>query len=143
MMRETIYQALWQRLDGLTLFKTRSRRLKHWSDVDKRAQPALFMAQVSEIAKKVAKTPTQWTFNVDLYLYVSVDDKASPGEAINPLLDAVCHAVQAKPVLATGNTLGLPCVMDCYVDGKIETDEGALGNQAIAIVPVVILAYFE
>ena len=30
-------------------------------------------------------------------------------------------------------------VMDCRIDGKIETDEGTLGAQSVAIVPITVL----
>ena len=30
-------------------------------------------------------------------------------------------------------------VMGCRIDGKIETDEGALGAQSVAIVPITVL----
>ena len=45
------------------------------------------------------------------------------------------------PAPATGiQNLGLPAmVQHAYIVGKVETDEGVLGDQAIAIVPVEIL----
>lgn len=139
-MREAIYQALWEQFASLSDFKTKSRRLKHWSEVDKRLQPALFMAQVGETTHPNPKMPTQWQLNVDLYLYVYGDEKHAPSQVLNPLLDAVCNAIHSK---RDGiNNLGLENVINCTVDGKIETDEGTLGNQAIAIVPVTILACF-
>lgn len=139
-MRETIYQALWEQFAGLDAFKTKSRRLKHWSEVDKRVQPALFMAQVGETAQARATMLTQWQFNVDLYIYVFVTDTQAPAQALNPLLDLVGHAI--RPNHEGINNLGLEAVTHCAIDGKIETDEGTLGNQAIAIVPITILACF-
>lgn len=139
-MREVIYQALWEQFAGLDEFKTKSRRLKHWSAVDKRLQPALFMAQVGETTQARSGMLTQWQLNVDLYIYVFVNETQAASQQLNPLLDLVCQAIQPNP---TGiNNLGLEAVTHCAIDGKIETDEGTLGNQAIAIVPVTILACF-
>jgi len=58
---------------------------------------------------------------------------------LNPLLDAVEAAL--APSATTGlQDLGLPAmVQHAYISGKVETDEGVLGDQAVAIVPVEIL----
>jgi hypothetical protein len=104
-------------------------------------QPAIFMAEKGSEAKSKARgTPQVWTLHADLYLYAhSSDPYRAPGEILNPLLDAVEAALQPSP--ATGiQDLGLPgLVTHAYIAGKIETDEGVLGDQAIAIVPVEIL----
>jgi hypothetical protein len=58
---------------------------------------------------------------------------------LNPLLDALEAALAPSPATGIQN-LGLPAmVQHAYIAGKIETDEGVLGDQAIAIVPVEIL----
>ena len=58
---------------------------------------------------------------------------------LNPLLDALEEALAPSPVTGIQN-LGLPeMVQHAYIAGKVETDEGVLGDQAIAIVPVKIL----
>src|SRR5271166_3813684 len=64
---------------------------------------------------------------------------AAPAIILNPLLDALEQAL--APSMATGiQNLGLPeMVQHAYIAGKIETDEGVLGDQAIAIVPVEIV----
>jgi hypothetical protein len=58
---------------------------------------------------------------------------------LNPLVDAVEAALM--PAATTGvQDLGLPAmVQHAYIAGKIETDEGVLGDQAVAIIPVEIL----
>src|ERR1700720_4482232 len=58
---------------------------------------------------------------------------------LNPLLDAFEAALAPSPTTGIQN-LGLPqMVQHAYIVGKIQTDEGVLGDQAIAIVPVEIL----
>jgi hypothetical protein len=139
--REPIYAALFGLLETAADFAVVDRRLRHWSDVSPPEQPALFMAQKTELASvKTLGAPTVWTLAVDLYLYVhSSDPYLAPATVLNPLLDAVEAAL--APSATTGlQDLGLPAtVQHAYISGKIETDEGVLGDQAVAIVPIEIL----
>lgn len=139
--REAIYGALFGVLETAADFVVVDRRLRHWSDVAPAEQPALFAAQKSETASiKTLGAPTVWTLAVDLYLYAhSSDPYLAPATVLNPLLDAVEAAL--APSATTGvQDLGLPAmVQHAYISGKIETDEGVLGDQAVAIVPVEIL----
>jgi hypothetical protein len=58
---------------------------------------------------------------------------------LNPLIDAVEAALAPSPAAGLQN-LDLPAmVQHAAIAGKIDTDEGALGDQAIAIIPVEIL----
>ena len=139
--REPIYAALFALVAGAADFTVADRRLRHWSDVAPPEQPALFMAQKSELASvKALGAPMVWTLAVDLYVYVhSSDPYLAPATVLNPLIDAVEAAL--APLAATGlQDLGLPAVVQhAYISGKVETDEGVLGDQAVAIVPVEIL----
>jgi hypothetical protein len=139
--REPIYAALFDLVAQAGGFVTAERRLRHWSDVAPAEQPALFMAQKSETAVvKALGAPTVWTLHVELYLYAhSSDSYLSPASVLNPLVDAVEAAL--APSAATGlQDLGLPSmVQHATIAGKIETEEGVLGDQAIAIIPVEIL----
>jgi hypothetical protein len=139
--REPIYAALFGLIETAADFTVVDRRLRHWSDVAPAEQPALFMAQKTELASvKTLGAPTVWTLAVDLYVYAhSSDPYLAPATVLNPLLDAVEAAL--APSATTGiQDLGLPAtVQHAYIAGKIETDEGVLGDQAVAIVPVEIL----
>jgi hypothetical protein len=139
--REPIYAALFALLENAADFAVADRRLRHWSDVAPAEQPALFIAQKTELASvKTLGAPTVWTLAVELYVYVhSSDPYLAPATVLNPLIDAVEAAL--APSAATGiQDLGLPAqVQHAYISGKIETDEGVLGDQAVAIVPVEIL----
>ena len=44
----------------------------------------------------------------------------------------------ADAALRNVQTLG-GLVSDCWISGKIETDEGALGGQAVAIIPIEMI----
>jgi hypothetical protein len=139
--REPIYAALFGLIEAAADFTVVDRRLRHWSSVSPAEQPALFMAQKSELASvKTLGAPTVWTLSVDLYVYAhSSDPYLAPATILNPLIDAVEAAL--APSATTGiQDLGLPAVVQhAYISGKIETDEGVLGDQAVAIVPVEIL----
>jgi hypothetical protein len=145
--REAIYAALWALAAEAgpstgSGFTTASRRLRHWSDVGPAEQPALFMSEKGGIAQvKALGAPVVWTLHADLYLYAhSSDPYLPPASILNPLLDALEAALAPAPMTGKQD-LGLPgMVQHAYISGRIETDEGILGDQAIAIVPIEILA---
>lgn len=139
--REPIYAALFALAAEAAGFVTAERRLRHWSDVAPAEQPALFLSQKSEnAAVQALGAPTVWTLSADLYVYAhSSDPYRAPAMVLNPLIDAVEAALLPDPVTGM-QTLGLPAmVQHAYLAGKIVTDEGVLGDQAVAIVPVEIL----
>ena len=139
-VREPIYGALWDKVKGIAGFNTVSRRLAHWADVPKGEQPALYQAQAGEVAMPERGIPTRWSLAVNLYVYVVADDDpySSPAPALNVLLDAV--EVALAPDFTGYQTLG-GLVYDCKISGKIETLEGILGGQEVALVPIEILTY--
>jgi hypothetical protein len=139
--REAIYAALWTLASAAAPFATASRRLRHWSDVAAAEQPALFISEKGGQAQvKALGAPVVWTLYADFYLYVhSSDPYTAPAVILNPLLDALEAALAPSPTTGL-QTLGMPAmVQHAYIAGKIDTDEGVLGDQAIAIVPVAIL----
>jgi len=152
MDREVIYSKLFEQLTATAEFKTTGRKLLHWNDVsDKNKQPALFMAQTGEVSQGKKGFPSRWTLNVKVYLYCQAPDDKSPVTPImNPLLDAIETLLDTKDNPTPGgdrlpllpgetNDLGIPGVSHCWIEGNIETDEGALGKQAVAIIPISIL----
>jgi hypothetical protein len=138
MTREPIYAALFALVAGAAEFVTVSRRLRHWTDVGAAEQPALFQIQKSESAEERAKLPPKFRAAVDLYVYAQAPDElTAPSSVINPLLDAIEAALAPDPFTNVQSLGGL--VSHCWIAGKITTDEGVLGGQAVAIVPVEIL----
>jgi hypothetical protein len=136
--RELVYQALFAKVGSAVGFATASRRLRHWSDVAAAEQPALFQVQKFETVKRDAGLPAKWTLGVDLFVYAQApDDATAAATVINPLLDAVEAALAPDPASNLQTLGGL--VAHCWIAGKIETDEGVLGGQAVAIVPIEIL----
>lgn len=134
MNREAIYQALFDKVKNIQGLKTSSRKLKHWNDVPPSEQPALFQIQLGESPTQSKGMPTTWNFNVSLYLYVNSQD-GYPSELLNIYLDKIEEALKSD---SNGfNELG-GLVSHCWIGGSIETDEGVLGDQAVAIIPISI-----
>jgi hypothetical protein len=140
-VREMVYAALWALGAGAARFTSANRRLRHWADLAPAEQPALFMSEKGgHAAIKRLGAPIVWTLFAEFYVYAhSSDPYLAPGTILNPLLDALEAALAPAPTTGIQN-LGLPdMVQHAYIAGRIETDEGVLGDQAIAIVPVEIL----
>jgi hypothetical protein len=139
MKREAIYAALFAQLQTASGFATLSRRLKHWEEVPGAAQPALFQVQKSEEVKARTHLPPKLLMKLNLYIYsTTADPAASPASNLNAALDAVSAAL-APAAGQPNQTLG-GLVDYCRISGVINTDEGALGAQAVAIVPLEMLA---
>jgi hypothetical protein len=139
--RELIYSALWILGSGASRFATANRRLRHWTDVGPADQPALFMSEKGgRAAIQGLGAPIVWTLYADFFIYVqSSDPYAAPAIVLNPLVDALERALAPSPATGLQN-LGLPdMVSHAYIAGEVETDEGLLGDQAVAIVPIEIL----
>lgn len=139
MNREAIYSALYRLLTGIDGIETFSRVLAHWDDVAPNAQPALYMTVVSQRAEQVTGLPTKYVLDAKLWVYTHRDSAGEiPSVAINRILDALDAALKPAPGPSFKQTLG-GLVEHCWIDGEISTDEGTLGAQSVAIVPVRML----
>lgn len=139
MNREAIYSALFTRLSAIAGLKTKSRILKHWNDVPPEQRPALFVSQNSETPTTVTGEPQRWLLMVDVYVYVQTDGSTPPGTELNPIIDAIEAAFPLHPITGK-HTLDVADVEWARIEGMIQTDEGTLGNQAVCIIPIQILA---
>lgn len=138
---ESIYAALWSRVSAVHGFTLTQRRLKHWDDFDSAESPFLCMSTPRYKGEQKQRLPAKWELTADLYIYVWCADKTiSPGTIINPLVKNIGDAIDPDP--STGiQDLGLPgLVSHCWIEGDVEIFEGLLGEKAVAIVPVKILA---
>nr|DAX80558.1 MAG TPA: hypothetical protein [Bacteriophage sp.] len=141
MNREVIYGGVfdWLRTHAGDDVRTWSRRLRHWNDVPEIEQPAVFLAQNGE---QIDRLRAVWTLRMDVYVYVSVggDENAVTATPMNHIIDKIADALRPRRELGeTEQTLG-GLILDCRIEGKIETDAGVLGAQSVAIIPLVILA---
>lgn len=139
MNREAIYSALFARLAATPGVVTSSRILSHWNDVETEQQPALFMSQASETPSTATGEPTKWLLSVDVYVYVATSGNTPPGSVMNPILDAIESVFPLHPITGK-HTLDAPGVEWARIEGAIQTDEGTLGNKAVCIIPIQILA---
>jgi len=138
MNRELIFSTLFNLIANNPSLVTTDRQVRPWSDVPPSEQPALFMGQGDEHAITRPGFPTKWEMQANFYLYCNRSDDPAELAAtqINNLLDVIELALKPSPV--TGyNTLG-GLVFNCVIDGRIETDEGLLGPQSVAILPIKI-----
>ena len=138
MNRETIYTALFAKLSSVAGLVTKSRRLKHYSDVSPSEQPAMFVTQASQHVKQIKGFPSEYTLEAKVWIYTHETDPAvSPATGLNNLLDLVDLALKPS-VPQDKQTLG-GLVEHCWMDGEIVTDEGSLGDQSVAIFTIKIL----
>ena len=137
---EPVYAALFAKVASLSGVKSASRKMKHWSDVPAKQQPALFMIQSGETTAFVRGLPAKWTLKAELYLYVNPGEGKSiiPSQVMNPLIGAIRAVFLPDNVAANTCTLG-GLVSHCWISGEVEVYDGVLGEQAVAVVPIEVL----
>ncbi len=137
MTREDIFSGLFNLVTTAPGLVTTSRKLLHWDSVQPSEMPALYQAQGNQTAMAVTRLPTRWLLSATLWIYVSTQGEKSPGEVLNPILDAITTALdQAFP--GVPQTIG-GLVEYVRIEGAIETFEGTLGSLEICRIPVVML----
>jgi len=142
MNREAIQAALFTLLtdncSGVTALRLASRRLKPPQDVGPGNCPALFQIYKGETVEWAAGHLLRRLMHIELVLYVHSGDKSFPTSSLlNPLLDAIEQAFGASDPGQVQTLGGL--ARRVTINGRIETDEGLLGDYAYVIVPVEIL----
>lgn len=141
MNREAIFVALFDLLKVVPGITTAERRLRHWNDVTSVEQPYLCLAQGGQTAQRgdPKGVYAKWVLEADIYLYAQTTGGQAPSSVLNPIVDAVEQALQPPyPDYNRCQTLG-GLVEHCWIEGNIDTDEGTLGDQAVAVIPIKIL----
>lgn len=137
--RETIAQALFDKFMSIPGLVTVSRIWRHWADVPPSQQPALFMRQTGQEVEQLKGLPPKWTLRYELALYAHADNPEDiPSQIQNVLLDAIEAALTFDDRPTWSLTLG-GLVSHCWIEGEIETDEGLLGQQTVALIPIRVL----
>jgi len=154
--REAIFAALFARLQArVTGVKVFSRKLTSFDDVAAADQPAVFLVKGNE-----DPTPKQgflplWKLHADIVVFCRNDASpdAPPSVQLNDLLTDIEAALERQPSegpiadapfpntpggSSFGTSLGGLC-SHCWIAGTVEVGEGAIGDQAIAIIPIEIL----
>jgi hypothetical protein len=136
--REAAYGALFNLILELDGIPTCSRILAHWDDVSPSQQPAIFLAQDTQLATQTKGMPSIYLLGAKLWIYAHRDtNEVVPSSQINNILDAIDGVLMPSPSPDYKQTLG-GVVQHCWINGAIETDEGTLGNQSVAIVPITM-----
>lgn len=149
--RNEIVDALFARLAAIPGLKTSSRRLLDFDSVDDSQMPALFLTVGEQQSSNQKGLPTVWRIKCNVYLYVKNTAPEGPGAQLLDFITAVEAALEMQPGEATSpnarfanaptaqnTTLG-GLASGCWISGSIESDEGALGDLAVAIIPIDIL----
>lgn len=141
MNREELFDALLEKLKATADYRTVSRRLKHWSDVSPADQPALYLIEKRDNYARTPGLNPIYRFELDAVIYAHTgdgNDDEPAGRVLNPLLDAIDELLRPDDVMKNKCTLG-GLVQHAWIEGAIEKDEGVLGPQGVALVPLVIL----
>lgn len=139
MIREPIAVALFAKLSAVTNFVTVSRVLKSWGNVPQAEQPAFFLTEGEQMAAQKPGLGPVWNWKFDAHVYIHTGDQpgVAPGTLINPVIDAIEAALKPDNVMTNKQTLG-GLVQHCWIEGQIDTDQGVLGGQGVAIIPIFV-----
>lgn len=137
MNREAIYSALFTAVSAASGLVVSSRKLRHWDDVAATEMPALFQAQSNQTAMDMTRQRNRWRLEAVLWIYVRTDGAVSPGQVLNPIVDAITTALDER-FPGQPQTLG-GLVEYARIEGTIETFEGTLGSLEVCRIPVVML----
>lgn len=154
--REEIFEALFDLTKGVVWnvgtanapemesFRTRTRRIALFSDVNDSAQPWLGQSEHSETINQVSRMPYKRVLKAQWVVYhvAGKQPKSTPTIRNNLILDALQSAI-APRIADPGypderNTLnGL--VYHCFIEGEVFKDPGDIDNQGMLVVPISIL----
>lgn len=142
--RKAIWDALEARLATVAGLQTCSQKLVIFTDCPPQDQPALYIQPGSQSAESQPGKPTVWTLNADVMLYVYEESDTGPSGTLQTLLDRIEAALEAQPgernpaSLRPGNSFAttLGGLVAAVRIQSIETDEGALGPQAVAVISI-------
>lgn len=140
--RETYYSAFFNRLKALegAGVTTVSRRLKHWNDVPADQQPYIGVAQVRERGDYNPGRTEAWFLDLVLYVYVTEPDPdGAPSIKLNQVMDLINAAFQPDNINTNACTMGGLVHYVRLATNGTDTDEGTLGSQAVARIPVEML----
>ena len=131
-----ILDAAWQVASADPGWVTTSTKLLGWWDVRPEKRPALFQAMGDPLVEPMGDA-RKLTLPIAYYVYVHHTDPAGPAAQLAERIDVLLAAFAPPPGFDRLTLGGL--VHTCEIAGTIETDEGTLGQDAVARVPVRIV----
>lgn len=133
---EAIQAELFARLQQIPGVVTTSRILSHWADVPAEHQPALYLTYVSYTPSYQGRgIPPRWDGLCNVTVYAQRDPVTGTCPQLLPLVESVINAFAPSGI---SNTCALAGAIDVRIESPIVTDEGLLGNQALAVIPLTI-----
>lgn len=154
--REALFVALFDRLKTITDPAVRlfSRKLLDFDAACAAEQPAIYLVKgPEEISKPERSQPPAWKLLGEIHVYCrnDGDPNAAPSTQLNQLLTAIEGALQRQP--DEGFKPGQPYAQSndwwttldglcshCWISGPVLVGEGGIADQAVAVVPIEILA---
>ena len=128
--------------DGSKVFKSFFRHAKHWIDVPPELCPSGQLDPTTEKRTVRRGMPPKIEMTALLRVYVTtgsdIDPVVDSNELLNPIIDAVEAAIQIDDEINEACTLG-GLVSHCAIDGKLERFSGVLGNEAVVVIPIIII----
>lgn len=152
--REACFAALATRLTGLPGVVTFSRTFLGWDDESAVEKPAVFLTKGGESARSAADGVLVWRLEATVIVTVRVreaDPAVAPSTILNEIITAVEERLERQPLegpavgarfmenpdRSAGTSLGGVC-RECKIEGEIVTDEGGLGLDGIAVIPIAM-----
>jgi hypothetical protein len=140
-LRERIIGKVFDAIAAIPTFKTVERTLRNFSKVHPEEMPAaFFVCRSQDVSYTDPRLPPTYTFSMSLYLYVHRNGQELPAQAL--LFQALDRLDEALVEVTTADSspAGDASIAQCRVVGNIEMDEGSLGDLAVAIVPIQVVA---
>lgn len=130
--------ALFEMLQAVPGIVTSSRILQKWSDVPQEDQPALYLTHATYTPTiKGRGIPPAWDSLCNITVYARRDPDTGSCAALLPIIEEIIGALAARAHPGFG-TVQIGDAVDVRIEGPIRTDEGLLGDQAIAVIPITI-----
>lgn len=140
--RNVIYTALLERLRGIEGVGCVEEGLRHIDNVQPEEMPYVgaFVPQQQRIVGE-RHLPGKYILPCQLFVYVSRKDAGKHAlYLLNDILDAIDRALEAPHNWPSDTLTSAPQVIHMRVEGTIDIDSAPMGESAIAVVPVVIVA---
>jgi hypothetical protein len=140
--RNALYTELFERLKGIQGVGTVERTLRHIDNVAPEEMPyiGLFIRNQARVAG-AGHLPGKYSLPFELFVYASrKDTDTDAASLLNDILDAIDRALEASHNWPGENLGSAAHAVHMRVEGTIELDSAPLGEQAMAIVPGVIIA---
>jgi len=134
--RDTITDALQKLVFAVADFKTTGERVSHWDQVAN--QPAAFVRWLGDAYGGADLIMVPVTLHFEIWFYVKAPSPtSSAAEPLRELVDDLEAAMAPDDPRTNRLTLG-GLVQDCRLEGESLIDQGDVGGQGKAVIPVRI-----